>query len=328
MLLPKPFKSYPELVSLLLQRGMEVSDPARAERKLAQLGYYRLSGFWYPSRAFKLDSTGQPLLCPSTNKPVRLDQFQPGTSFDAAVALYQFDKRLRLLMLDAIERLEVNIRSVIAHEVGFHDPMAYTNPDFIQPKQTKNFKGRNGKHRNRWQEWSNHQRNLLDRSSEDCILWHRLSQKPIPIWVAVEAWDFGTLSKFFEMLKRRYQNLILTRLGLSDAKILARWLQEINLLRNRCTHHSRIWNQVAANPLAVLPNEAYFQTIALDTRALKRIYGTISIIWFLLKNVAPNSSWLSEVANLIDSKPQLPGCTFTALGLPDEKGFPKALFGI
>ena len=43
---PKPFKTYPDLVELLRLRGMEFDDAARAERKLAQVGYYRLSGFW------------------------------------------------------------------------------------------------------------------------------------------------------------------------------------------------------------------------------------------------------------------------------------------
>lgn len=95
---PKPFLSYPDLVSLLIQRNMQVADPARAERKLAQLGYYRLSGYWYPAKAFALDAQGRQLLCPISQKPLRQDWFQPGTSFNDAVALYQFDKRLRLYL--------------------------------------------------------------------------------------------------------------------------------------------------------------------------------------------------------------------------------------
>ncbi|WP_185265955.1 Abi family protein [Halopseudomonas xiamenensis] len=307
---------------------MQIVDPARAERKLAQLGYYRLSGYWYPAREFAQDAQGQKTLCPHTRKPLRLEHFQAGTVFSDAVILYQFDKRLRLLMLDAIERLEVNIRSVIAHEVGYHNPMAYTDQNFIRPKQARNFHTAKGKLRNKWTEWLARQQDLLNRSTEDCIEWHRLTGRPIPFWVAVEAWDFGTLSRYFEMLKGSHQNRILRRFGLNDAKIFARWLQEINLLRNRCAHHSRIWNQVSPNALSALPNEAYFQKLNLDHNALTRIYGVISIMWFLLRRVAPNSSWICDVADLIDSKPGLPGCTFTSLGLPAESGFPRQLFGV
>lgn len=324
---PKPFLSYPDLVSLLIQRNMQVADPARAERKLAQLGYYRLSGYWYPAKAFALDAQGRQLLCPISQKPLRQDWFQPGTSFNDAVALYQFDKRLRLLMLDAIERLEVSLRTVIAHEVGYHSPMAYTEQRFIQPKHAQSFQAK-GRLRNKWAEWSSRQQELLSRSSEDSIAWHRQSGKPIPFWVAVEAWDFGTLSKYFEMLKGGHQNRVLRRFGLSDAKSFARWLQEINLLRNRCAHHTRVWNQVSANALPALPHEAYFQRLGLDQSALARIYGIISIMWFLLQRVAPNSSWICDVADLIDSKPALPGCMFSSLGLPSETGFPRRLFGL
>jgi abortive infection bacteriophage resistance protein len=42
---PKPHRNYSELVSLLEKRGMIIPDKKRAERKLSQIGYYRLSGF-------------------------------------------------------------------------------------------------------------------------------------------------------------------------------------------------------------------------------------------------------------------------------------------
>lgn len=324
---PKLFCSYPDLVKLLIQRNMQVADQARAERKLSQLGYYRLSGYWYPAKAFAVDAQGRQLLCPISQKPLRQDWFQSGTHFNNAVALYLFDKRLRLLMLDAIERLEVNLRAVIAHEVGYHSPMAYTDQRFIQPKYAQNFQAK-GRLRNKWAEWSTRQQELLNRSGEDAIERHRQSGRPIPFWVAVETWDFGALSKYFEMLKGSHQNRVLRRFGLSDAKNFARWLQEINLLRNRCAHHARIWNQVSANALSALPNEAYFQRLGLDQNALVRIYGTISIMWFLLQRIAPNSSWIRDVADLIDTKPALPGCVFGSLGLPAETGFPRQLFGL
>jgi len=86
---------------------MHVADPVRAERKLAQLGYYRLSGYWYAAREFDVDPvTNQAKICPISSKPLRKDVFVAGASFDDVVSLYRFDKHLRLLMLDAIERLE------------------------------------------------------------------------------------------------------------------------------------------------------------------------------------------------------------------------------
>lgn len=145
--LPKPYRDYPDLVALLESRGMTILDKSRAERKLAQIGYYRLSGFWYPCRIIKRDATGQVVLSVS-QKPEREERFQPLTDFQSIIKLYLFDKKLRQLMLDAIERIEVHVRSVIAHEVGYHNPLAYQDPIFINPSQTKTWKDKRGKTRN------------------------------------------------------------------------------------------------------------------------------------------------------------------------------------
>jgi abortive infection bacteriophage resistance protein len=325
---PKPFRSYSDLARLLISRGMEVADPLRAERKLAQVGYYRLSGFWFPAREFERDQQGQVTLCNATLKPRRKEAFTAGASFDSVVNLYLFDKKLRQLMLDAIERIEIHMRAIIAHEVGYHDPLAYLDTRFVNPKQTTNWQDRRGRQRNTWNEWQTRQTDQINRSREDCIEWHRQNHKAMPFWVVVEAWDFGTLSKYFEILKGGYQNRIAARLGISNAKVLKDWLQEINTLRNRSANHTRIWNQVASNPLPVLPTDAYFQALALDQNALSRLYGLISVMWFLLRQIGPGSRWLQQVGDIIDTKPDLPGCLFASLGLPSEHKFPRQLFGI
>lgn len=72
------------MVALLTRRGMQINDKPRAERKLAQLGYYRLSGFWYPAREFKMNGLTQEV-CPVAGKPLRLDTFQATTSFEGIV---------------------------------------------------------------------------------------------------------------------------------------------------------------------------------------------------------------------------------------------------
>lgn len=228
-------------------------------------------------------------------------------------------------MLDAIERIEVQVRSVIAHEVGFHDPLAYQNVKFINPHQAQNYVDRQNRQRNAWVEWSSRQNDQVNRSHEDAIKWHREHQKAMPFWVVVEAWDFGTVSKYYEMLKQGYQNRICQRMGIDNAAVLRVWLQELNILRNRCAHHCRIWNQNTNNPLPVL-DRPYFQILGMTTEANSRLYGLIAIIWFMVRRIGPHSQWLGQIAQLMDSKPVLPGCTYAAMGLRDETNFPLALF--
>jgi abortive infection bacteriophage resistance protein len=302
----KPHKSYTDLVAILESRGLDIPDKQRAERKLSQIGYYRLSGFWYPCREIKTDRNGKYLKNSKTRKLIRGDRFQQGSNFNDIIKLYLFDKKLRQLMLDAIERIEIHVRAVIAHELGYHNPLAYKEQSFINPKFCNDWKSK-GVMRNHWKEWQKRHNNQIKRSQEDCIYWHRSNCRDIPIWVTIEAWDFGIMSKYYELLKGKYQNFICSRLKVSNAKTLREWLRTINTLRNRCAHHTRIWNQSIGNPIRIT-TDPYFQSLTLDQNAQKRIYGLICVLWFLVKNVGPSSGWIGQVADTIDSKPPIDSC--------------------
>lgn len=90
----KIYTNAQDLVLLLQSRGLTVNDPAKAERYLEYIGYYRLSAYMYP------------LL----QMPKELHQYKQDTSFDQVMTLYRFDKKLRLLIFNEIEKIEVAVR--------------------------------------------------------------------------------------------------------------------------------------------------------------------------------------------------------------------------
>ncbi|EMF1947747.1 Abi family protein [Proteus mirabilis] len=308
MIAAKPHKEYAEQLSLLLERGMQISDHDRAIKKLTQVGYYRLSGFWYTARI---------IVTGDNNLSRRTDQFLPGTTFESAYDLYLFDKKLRLLMLDALERIEIHIRSVIAHEIGRLDPLAYCKASFMNPRFTS---GENSK----FEQWLAVLNKKIKTSRDECIHWHLEQRKEIPFWVAVEMWDFGQMSKYYLMLKGNLQKKITRRFGINNTQAFANWLNGLNILRNRCAHHSRIWNRKYV-PL-MIPQIDYFDSLISTSLQKERIYGLICVMWYLVKRIAPNSNWLRQVADLIDSKPNMPGCNFNHMGL-SSRGFPREAFG-
>ncbi|MCK3203583.1 Abi family protein [Escherichia coli] len=314
----KVHKEYDELVDLLLSRGMDVPDREHAIKKISQVGYYRLSGFWYPCRIPHITTD---------NIRTRLDQVRPGTNFRAVYDLYLFDKNLRLQMMNALERIEVYVRSVIAHELGKISPLAYLDDSLINPKH---FRPRSHGRPSAREEWINKHNAEIAKSREDFIKWHENKYEGLPFWVVIEVWDFGLMSKYYAMLKDSYRNRILSRLGIAagNGAIFQNWLSAMNVLRNRCAHHSRIWNKVNEPRLMPLPNEPYFEQLNMNDDAYERMYGMIAVLWFLVKKIGPGSDWIKKVANLVDSKPNLPGCNLTAMGLPDNNGFPRHLFDI
>lgn len=316
----KPSKTPSELVELLISREMIIEDKLRAERKLSQVGYYRLSGFWYPCRKFLLDDHGKVKM--AYKKPLRDNEFLPNTHFNEVFKIYKFDKNLRLLLIDAIERIEVNLKTVLANELGNIDPLAYQKSKYINPIQRKDFY-KNNQVKNTWLEWSNKQRSELSRSQEESIVWHKKSDREMPIWVAVESWSFGTISKYYELLNKSHQTAIAKRLGVSNTKLLISWLQEINILRNRCAHHSRIWNQSSKNTIK-FPTEVeeedtiYFSKFDLSGDHRKKIFVLILIIWFLVKKIGPNSTWIKGFINEIESLPNLPLDFYISMGITEE----------
>lgn len=307
----KVFLEYPTLLDLLEERGMIITDRARCERKLAQVGYYRLSGYWHSARVFIL--TGRDI--------IYQNKFQPKTYFDDIFKFYLFDKSIRQAFIDALERIEIFFRTMISHEVGRIDPLAYKNKKlFTRNSFDENKKGPN------YPEWNSRHEKMLRGSKEDSIVSHYKAQKPIPIWVAAEAWDFGTLTKFYSMLKDSYKDSICARIDIDSRDTLDNWLINLNGIRNRCAHHSRLCNR--ANPRTFMtPNNNYFNSLNLTQNECEKLFGSIAVIGYLLKKIGPSSHWLLRLADLIDRKPYVPGFFYSSMGFAkDATVFPRERF--
>ena len=122
----KPWQSFQDQLENLVRHGLLVGSPKAALDYLQRIGYYRLSGYWYPMRMTDKDRS-------TSKNPVRSSDFIPGSRFEDAVRLYVFDKKLRLLALDALERIEMALRVDIAHLLGKLDPLAHENPSWLSP---------------------------------------------------------------------------------------------------------------------------------------------------------------------------------------------------
>jgi len=118
----KPPLSVDDQIALLRARGMKVEDLARASRVLQHINYYRLRAYWLPFEETSALHLGE-----------GIHQFRPGTDFDQVVSVYVFDRKLRILLLEAIERVEIAIRThwsqVLAESHGAH---AYLDQSLFQ----------------------------------------------------------------------------------------------------------------------------------------------------------------------------------------------------
>nr|WP_273261255.1 Abi family protein [Lautropia mirabilis] len=349
MIYTKAWKSYQEQLDLLVSRGLLVTDPNLALQHLERIGYYRLSGYWYAFRersavACPLDNN---LRKPSkvTETRITLDSFIPGASFHDAVALYIFDKKLRMLVMDAMERIEIALRVDISHTLGKLDPFAYLKPELLHEDFSIKLDSTRGVTEHHT--WLGKHAQLISRSKEHFIDHNKERYGlPIAIWVACEVWDFGTLSKLFGGMRERDQDAIAQKYGIGNGRVFASWLRSLNHLRNICAHHGRLWNRNisdqprlpntrgSAGPKAHLStstggeghtkqhlgNPPWVKHFESDTHARARCYVLLIIVKHLLATICPNSSWPDRMKAHLDAFPPLDhvGLNLRGMGAPDD----------
>jgi abortive infection bacteriophage resistance protein len=305
---------------------LAVTDRAKALEYLERIGYYRLSGYWYPFRERSgklvlLNESGRKPRNPKRVETIALDDFKPGATFEQAVRLYVFDKQLRLLAMDALERVEIALRVDISHTLGRLDPFAYLHPELFHDSFSHRLDpktGLTGHHA-----WLDKQAQLIVRSKEEFVRHNRTKYGlPMAIWVACEVWDFGAMSKLYAGMRVQEQDAIAGKYGVRDGRIFASWLRSLNYLRNVCAHHSRLWNRNIVDqpkvPTATeVPWVAPFENGA---HAQARCFLLLRIARHVLQRVNPNSSWPSRLREHLRGFPNLShlGMSLTDLGAPGD----------
>ncbi|HTN71861.1 MAG TPA: Abi family protein [Methylomirabilota bacterium] len=306
----KPYLPVPAQIALLKGRGLTITDDARATAALERIGYYRLSGYWYPLRTSTLTNPG--------NVRAVQDDFRPGSEFGQVVDLYVFDKKLRLLTLDAIERVEVALRTDIALLLGQHSPVAHRDPAFLHGKFTKT--PLRGKTVTGHQVWLDRLDETTAKSREEFVEHFRLTYStPLPIWMAVELWDFGMLSHFLAGMRHQDQTTLAAKYGLPRPELLTGWVRSINFARNLCAHHSRLWNRplVDQPPLPRKGEVVLLDHMAADLHLQKRYYAVAAVLRYLLRFINPTTTWANRLSELVVTLPAAPGIS------PRHMGFPK-----
>lgn len=282
----KTYSTQSELVELLKSRGLEIDNEQEAELYLQNIGYYRLSAYMYP------------LL----KSPKSLHLYKQGATFQQVLRLYRFDKKLRMLLFNEIEKIEIAVRETImdvtAKQSG--DDFWLTNP--IHFANSQSFADT---------------KNLIDKeyrkSTEDFILHFKETYvEPYPpAWILGELLTMGSVNMVYRNLKEdRIRKTISQRFGLQP-KVFESWLTTLTLVRNTCCHHSRVWNKVNFI-LPIMPRRILRPWITLPINP-QRIYFDICIIKYFLDVISPDNDMLAKLRWLFVYFPEI---DLNALGFP------------
>lgn len=276
----KPPLTFEQQITRLEKKGMFFEDKNLAEAKLASISYYRLSGYWYPFRIRK-------------EQNVVTSQFIEGTNFDEVVSLYEFDRKLRSLILDAIERVEIAVRTQFTYRMGYkYGAFGYTNSANFHNKFNH-------------QKWLGKIENEVERSTDDFI--EHFGSKyigfpTIPIWMLTEVISLGALSFGYRGLINNQaqgvedKKLIASHFNLHHKK-LGDWLHTLTYVRNVCAHHSRLWNR----SLAIKPDRTRDANwLPPMTPRNDRIFYVLLMLRHLLRATGNGDDWAVEVNTLLE----------------------------
>lgn len=301
----KPPLSLEDLVGRLADRGLVIPDSDRARRYLQHIGYYRLSPYTIPFQQGRPDHV-----------------FRDGTAFDDVLDLYVFDRALRLLVMDALERVEVAVRAALTD----HMSTVYENPHwYVEARHFNN----SGTHARLLEIVS---RSCDDRlrgtpDPEDDLLVHRSalehylttygSPELPPSWLMVETLTIGQLTSAYRNLSRRADRTAVAQsIGLT-ATVLESWMLTYVRVRNICAHHGRLWN-VGLGVYPAIPTSTAISWLegdrALPERSRKRLYPVLVSLQAVLSSVSPRSSWARRLIDLLSTRPPM---NLAGMGVPE-----------
>lgn len=310
----KPHLSFPEQVRHLQARGLVIADTQRAAHLLQQVGYYRLSAYAYPFR--ELLPADHPR---DSRWQFRHDDFLPGTTFSTVVALWRFDRDLRLLMFDAIETIEVALRVHVAYVLGKRDAFGHLNQEHLDPVAcTKIIEDR----RTQWAAWAAKYATAVNGARSEDFVRHYTEKYDgrLPIWVGTEVMDFGLVAKLYSLLRAQDRTEIGRSLGVPAGGVLRKWLTTLNYLRNLCAHHSRLWNRrltytISSPPPGLVADLEHLS--ALPATARRKIYSVVAVTAHLVTTIDPQTGWKARLIDLMAGFPQNPQVSpETDMGFP------------
>ena len=275
-----------EIISLLKGRGLDIGDSGRAEHYIRNIGYYRLSAYLYP------------LL----QMPKEAHRYKAGSTFQDALSLYRFDKKLRLFLFNEIEKVEIALRSALANIVAEETGNIFWITDVAMFANADKF--------NRTMALVNKE---LKSSKEEFILHFKEKYSDVwpPAWILVEILPLGVVTRIYENLADNALRKKVAARFLLTVPVFSSWLTVITLTRNSCCHHSRIWNK--SNAISPLISKKIKEKWVNAEVSSKRIFYNICIIKWFIDIVSPHNDMKGHLQQLLTDFPMI---DTKAMGFP------------
>lgn len=314
----KPWLPVDEQIQRLVGHGVEVEDPDRAASILKAIGYYRLTGYLYPFRESEqyVDDEGRSCLRV-------LSGYRPGTTLRHAEEIIDFDRRLRMLVMDGVERIEVAVRMRVGYVLGRTSAFAHEDPGCFTEAFTTQSTDTSEPAPIKHVQWL--QRVNARKAGSDEQFVEHFRQKyddRMPIWALTEILELGHLSVLYRGMNQQDAQEIATAFGVLTKKLMASWLASLNYVRNVAAHHARLFNR----KLQYSPSRPKAgQVPLLDHLRAEPVpkhgfgtYNALAVIAYLLPSIEADTDWSRQLAALLREFPASHALTIQSIGVPTD----------
>jgi abortive infection bacteriophage resistance protein len=214
--------------------------------------------------------------------------------------VYAFDRHLRLLVMDAIERIEIAVRSLMAyHHAHEHGAFAYAVDPNSLPKRGP------GEHAEFLERLSEEVARSRERFVKHFWTEYGDAHNHLPVWMVTKVMSFGSVLSFFRSSSSKVKTAVASAFGMPH-KVFDSWLLTLNTVRNICAHHARLWNrELGTNP--IIPRLGDYPDWHTPVKVEnKRVFAVLTICRHCLQEMAPQSKWMHRLEILLDNFPSIP----------------------
>lgn len=258
----KQWASIDDQIELLTKvKGLEVGNVDELRLALRNIGYYRLSAYWFPYKT--IDTEGRAVFCENT-------------SFAEIMRAYEFDRDLRLVMFDAIAEIEIYFRGGLSYLASGEDGI-FGFPESVKPRLSREY--------------------YAAKKSEQFIKHfvakygdkHNLP----PYWMMVECATMGTIELLYQKVSPSVRAEVASELSVK-VPVLKNWLSVLRVARNACCHHSRVWNRTwGVRP--VIPKD--WKGFGASNG---KTFAVLSVLCYLLDAIDDAAPWKGRLDGLLE----------------------------
>lgn len=243
----KKAATYKEQIEILKRKGVIVADEEQAKLFLSNVSYYTLKGYLFNFRSSETENA-----------------YIPGLTFEKVYNIYQCDKRVKNILMYAIEIIEHSLKTkiayILAHAAG---EQSHLDPNNFKNEQTH-------------QRFVKELEKVVQYNQKIPFVKHHIEKYKgnFPIWVASELFTLGMIQKFYNNLITPFQKAVAKEYGFSVLHMKS-WIKSVAYLRNLAAHYMRLYK------FSIQQTPKTFRESKFTTPSYK-IFDIIFIMQFLI----------------------------------------------